>query len=143
MTVAAPFDELATDWERRPLLAALGVTVEEAEPGRVLLAMQRNGTNVAGVRDSINGGVQATIAEVAAQIAAQTLLGEREHIEVTQDLGISYLYSARARRTLVEARVLRRGRLTVVDVELRVGDPGDDAGRINAKARVTCRLGRE
>jgi acyl-coenzyme A thioesterase PaaI-like protein len=104
--------------------------------------MARNATNVAGVRDSINGGVQATVAEVAAHLAVSTLLGPGEYIEGTQDLGISYLVSARSAVTVIDARVLRHGRLTVVDVELRVGDEGPELGTINAKVRVTCALGR-
>lgn len=142
MTIAAPFDALARGWERHPLLVGLEVTVSDLERGRACLEMQRNATNVSGVRHSINGGVQATVAEIAAHLAASTLLGEGEWIEGTQDLSVSYLYSARARRTLIEAQVLRHGRLTVVDVELRVGDEGEDRRRLNAKVRVTCALGR-
>jgi len=44
---------------------------------------------------------------------------------------------------MAEARVLRHGRLTVVDVEVHVGEVGEDEGRMNAKARVTCALARE
>lgn len=143
MTVATLFDELARSWEARPLLRELGITVREIEPGRVLMAMERNGTNVSGVRDSINGGVQATYAELAAHIAIETLLGEGESIEQTQDVSISYLYSATSKWTMAEARVLRHGRLTVVDVDVHVGEPGEDEGRLNAKARITCALARE
>jgi acyl-coenzyme A thioesterase PaaI-like protein len=69
MTVETRFDELARSWEARPLLRELGITVREIEPGRALLSMERNGTNVSGIRDSINGGVQVTYAELAAHIA--------------------------------------------------------------------------
>lgn len=143
MTVSVVFDELVRDWEARPLLRELGISVREIEPGRVLLAMERNGTNVSGVRDSINGGVQATYAELAAQMAIGTLLGEGERIDGTQDVSVSYVYSATAKWTMAEARVLRHGRLSVVDVDVRVGDAGEDEGRLNAKARVTCALSRE
>ncbi len=143
MTVETRFDELAKSWEVRPLLRELGITVREIEPGRVLLAMERNGTNVSGVRDSINGGVQATYAELAAHIAIGTLLGEGERIDRTQDVSVSYLFSATSKWTMAEARVLRHGRLTVVDVDVRVGEPGEDEGRLNAKARITCALVRE
>lgn len=143
MTTTAHFDDLVASWESRPLLRELAITVREIEPGRVQLAMERNSTNVSGVRDSINGGVQATYAELAAHIAIATLLGEGERIEGTQDVSVSYMYSATAKWTLAEARVLRHGRLTVVDVDIRVGDPGDDEGRANARARVTCALGRD
>lgn len=143
MTVAAPSEALVREWEARPLLHGLGVTVVELGSGHACLEMARNSTNVSGVRDSINGGVQATVGEIAAHLAISTLLEPGERIEQTQDLSISYLYSARAAVTLIEARVLRHGRLTVVDVEVRVGDDGDDAGQMNAKARVTCALGRD
>jgi len=142
MTATTAFDQLVRDWEARPLLRELGITVREIEPGRVLLAMERNGTNVSGVRDSINGGVQATYAELAAHIAIGTLLGEGDRIDTTQDVSVSYVHSATAKWTMAEAHVLRHGRLTVVDVDVRVGDPGDDEGRLNAKARVTCALAR-
>ena len=143
MTVATGFEVLVEGWESRPLLRELGISVREIEPGRVLLAMERNGTNVSGVRDSINGGVQATFAELAAHIAIETLLGAGERIVGTQDVSVSYVYSATSIWTMAEARVLRHGRLTVVDVDVRVGDAGDDEGRLNAKARVTCALVRE
>ena len=143
MTVATRFDELARNWEQRPLLRELGISVREIEAGRALLAMERNETNVSGIRDSINGGVLAACAELAAQIATGTLLNEGERIDHTQDVSISYLYSATAKWTLAEARVLRHGRLTVVDVDIRVGEAGEDEGRLNAKARVTCALVRE
>lgn len=143
MTVDARFDDLAREWEQRPLLRGLGVTVTGLEEGRACLAMARNGTNVSGVRDSINGGVQATVAEVAAHLAATTLLGAGEYVVGTQDLSISYLTSATAAVTAIDARVLRHGRLTVVDAELRVGDEGEHAGQLNAKVRVTCALGRD
>jgi uncharacterized protein (TIGR00369 family) len=142
MTVKTRFDELAKNWEARPLLRELGISVREIEPGRALLAMERNGTNVLGVRDSINGGVQATCAELAAHIAIGTLLDDGERIEWTQDLSVSYVYSATSMWTIAEARVLRHGRLTVVDVDVRVGDLGENEGRLNAKARVTCSLAR-
>ena len=143
MTAATRLDELARGWEARPLLRELGITVREIESGRVLLAMERNGTNVSGVRDSINGGVQAACAELAAHIALGTLLDEGERIDGTQDVSVSYVYSATSRWTMAEARVLRHGRLSVVDVDLRVGEAGEDEGRLNAKARVTCSLVRE
>lgn len=142
MTIQQPFQDLAHQWEKHPLLQGLEVTVTDLELGRACLAMQRNNTNVSGVRNSINGGVQASVSEIAAHLATSTLLSEGEWIEATQDLSISYLYSARAQLTIIEARVLRHGRLTVVDVDVRVGDSDEDHGRLNAKARVTCALKR-
>ncbi len=150
------FEELARSWEQRPLLKELGMSVRQIEPGRVVMAMERNGTNVSGVRDSINGGVQATFAELAAHVAIATLLGAGERVEATQDISVSYLHSATARWVMADAEVLRHGRLSVVDVELSVGIdgpgmPGRPRGgqlgpraerQVNARARVTCALGR-
>ena len=82
------------------------------------------------------------MAEIAAHLATSTLLEQGDQIEFTQDLSISYLYSVRATTTLIEAKVLRQGRLTVVDVEILVGDEDEDSGRLNAKVRVPCSLGR-
>ena len=141
MTVAVSFEELVSDWEDRPLLRGLGLTVSRLDRGHACLELALNSTNATGVRDSINGGVQATVAEIAAHLATATLLGPGEYIEGTQDVSISYLTSARAAVTRIEARVLRHGRLTVVDVDLAPG--GDEADeQLNAKARVTCALGR-
>ena len=142
MTATVSFDDLVREWEQRPLLRGLGLTVSELGRGHACLELALNRTNATGVRDSINGGVQATVAEIAAHLATSTLLGSGEYIEGTQDLSISYLTSARAAVTLIEARVLRHGRLTVVDVDLGPGDEGDTASQLNAKARVTCALGR-
>lgn len=142
MTVAVSYGDLVREWEERPLLRGLGLTVAELNPGHARLELALNSTNATGVRDSINGGVQATVAEIAAHLAAATLLGPGEYIEGTQDVSISYLTSARAAVTLIEARVLRHGRLTVVDVDLGPGGDEVDDGELNAKARVTCALGR-
>lgn len=142
MTVETRFDELERSWEARPLLRELGITVREIEPGRALPAMERNGTNVSRIRDSINGGVQVTHAELAAHIAIGKLLADGERVAGTQDVSVSYVYSATSMWTMAEARVLRHGWLTLVDVDVRVGDAGDDEGRLNAKARVTCSLAR-
>ena len=136
------FIELIRDWKSHPLLVELDVSVTELSPGRALLTLTRNTTNVAGVRNSINGGVQAAVAEIAAHLATSTLLEQGDQIEFTQDLSISYLYSVRATTTLIDAKVLRQGRLTVVDVEILVGDEDEDSGRLNAKVRGTCSLGR-
>lgn len=136
------FAALIHEWECRPLLVELGVSITELRRGGALLELKRNTTNVAGVRNSINGGVQAAVAEIAAHLATMTLLEDGDQIEVTQDLSISYLYSVRAATTLIDAKVLRHGRLTVIDVEIRAGDEGEDFGRLNAKVRVTCALER-
>ncbi len=59
-------------------------------------------------------------------------------MERTQDIGVSYLSSAVGEHTVAEARVLRRGRLSVVEVTLTDGE----GGVLNCRARVSCVLAR-
>lgn len=132
-------------WEAHPLLRGLQVAVVDLARGHACLELTRHATNVAGVRDSINGGVQATLAEVAAHIALETVLAPNEQIAGTQDLGISYLSSAVALLTRIEARVLRHGRLSVVAVESRPAPTleGGEEPPLNTIARVTCIVRRD
>lgn len=118
------------------LLEAFSTAVEEVEAG-VRLTMQRTPVTVGGVRNSLNGGVLATFVELAGHLALRTVLGPGERVERTQEVGLSYLSSARAPETIAEARVLRAGgRLGVASVEVRDGE----TGALNASGRVTCVL---
>ena len=130
-------DAVRTRWQGQPFLAALDIAVEGLEEGHATLSLKRTDVTVGGVRASINGGVIAAYAELAARLALETALEPGDEIEGTVDLSVSYLSSARARVTLAEARLLRRGsRLCVCEVEVRDGE----SGRVNAKARVTNAL---
>ena len=121
------------------LLEAFATRVETLEAGRVRLTMRRTDITVGGVRNSINGGVVAALAELAAHCALQSLLGEGEVIEGTQETNISYITSAVGAETVAEATVLRKGgRLCVVDVDVRDGGTGE----LNAKSRTTLVLTR-
>lgn len=130
-------------WNRQPYLAALSIEVAQLEEGRARLVLHRSEVNVAGVRDSINGGVLASLAELAAHVALRSVLGEGGRVAHTQDLSISYTSSARAAHTVAEATVLRVGRLAVVDVAIAEGDDrGERTGALNCQARVSCVLER-
>lgn len=136
-------EALARWWNGQPYLAALSLEVAELEEGRARLVLHRSEVNVAGVRDSINGGVLASFAELAAHVALRSVLGEGGRVAHTQDLSISYTSSARAARTVAEATVLRVGRLAVVDVAIAEGDDrGERTGALNCQARVSCVLER-
>lgn len=128
------FDALKEQWQARPYLAAFNISVDALEEGRARLTMSRSKVTVGGIRDSINGGVIASYAELAAEIALSTTLGPGESIERSVDVGISYLTSALGEPTVAEGRVLRKGgRLCVCDVDVLDGE----SGAINAKARVS------
>ena len=94
-----------------------------------------------GVRDSINGGVLASMAELAAHVALRSIVEDGGRVARTQDLSISYTSSARAEYTVAEATVLRIGRLAVVDVAIAESDHGGErTGALNCQARVSCIL---
>jgi uncharacterized protein (TIGR00369 family) len=86
------------------------------------------------VRDSINGGVVATLAAAAGRLLLQSRLPEGERAGHVGELDIAYLSAARGSVTTFEARMLRQGRqLAVCEVEVR----DTDDGTLNAKARVS------
>ncbi|MYB40748.1 MAG: PaaI family thioesterase [Chloroflexi bacterium] len=123
-----------------PLFDVFGVEVEELGEGYARLAVERSRMPLRGVRNSLNGGVVASLADAAMQLCTETVLRPGERPGPTLELSVSYLSSARGDRTTAEARLLRRGgRLAVGDVEIR--DASD--GAINAKARVTCGIRRD
>ncbi len=133
------YETLARHWEARPYLAELSITIASLDEGEARLTMPRNDVTVGGIRDSINGGVVASYAELAAEIALSTTLGPGEAIEGAIDVGLSYLTSALGETTLAVGRVLRKGgRICVCDVEVLDGV----SGAINAKARVSYAITR-
>jgi uncharacterized protein (TIGR00369 family) len=133
-TVTSDFDALRAQWQDRPFLTELDISVDVIEQGYARLSMSRNDVAVGGIRDSINGGVVASLAELAAEIALSSTLGPGESIVSSVDVGLSYLTSALGDPTVAEGRVLRKGgRLCVCDVEVSDGEKGG----MNAKARVS------
>ena len=128
-------------WGRQPYLAALSIELATLEEGRARLVLHRSEVKVAGVR--VNGGVLASLAELAAHVALRSVLGDGGRVARTQDLSISYTSSARSEHTVAEATVLRVGRLAVVDVAIAEGDDrGERTGALNCQARVSCVLER-
>ena len=131
----APLDEIAAHWQRRPFLQAFGIELEALDEGYARLGVPRAAVPLRGIRGSLNGGVIASLADAAMQLCLTTVLEPAERAGETRELSVSYLSAARGERTIVEARLLRRGRRVAVgDVEIR--DAADRA--INAKVRVSC-----
>jgi uncharacterized protein (TIGR00369 family) len=119
------------------LLEAFATRVEPLEGG-VRLVMERTNVTVGGVRNGINGGVLASLVEVAGHLALRAVLEDSVHVERTQEVGLSFLSAARS-QTIAEARVLRvGGRLAVAWVEIR----DSETGTLNVVGRVTCVLAR-
>ena len=130
-------DAIARRWEATPFFAEYGLRVEEIAAGHARLAVEREHVALRGVRDSLNGGVVASLADAAMQLCVETALEDGERAGPTTELSVSYLSAARGETTRLEARLLRRGRRVAVgDVE--VTDAA--SGELNAKVRVTCAI---
>lgn len=130
----APLEDIAAYWQQQPLYALFGIELESLEDGVARVGVARDDVPLRGVRDSLNGGVVASLGEAAAQLCLTTALAADEQLGATHEISVSYLTSARGERTTAEAHLLRRGRrIAVCDVEVR--DASD--GAINAKIRVS------
>lgn len=124
-------------WEERPAFREFGVRVETVGDGIARLTVPRSAVRLRGVRDSINGGVVAWLAEAAMQVCVHSLLGDGERVGATQELSVAYLSAARGEQTAIEARMLRKGRRLAVG---EVGVSDVDSGTLNARARVSCEI---
>ena len=130
----APLEAVVAHWQQQPLFALFGVELEALDDGYARLGVDREAVPLRGVRDSLNGGVVASLGDAAAQLCLSTQLAPDEQLGPTHEVSVSYLTSARGERTTAEARLLRRGRrIAVCDVEVR--DAAD--GALNAKIRVS------
>lgn len=112
----------------------MGFTVEEAEPGRVLLKMlvKPHHKQVHGV---VHGGVLATLADTAGGMATYSTNLNTPR-SATIEMKINYLEAVDKGTVTAEASVVRRGRhIAVVDCDVR------DDHRLVAKALLTFFVG--
>ena len=112
----------------------MGITVEEAEPGRVLLKMivKPHHKQVHGV---VHGGVLATLADTAGGMATHTT-GLDTPRSATIEMKINFLEAVDKGTVSAEARVVRRGRhIAVIDCDVW------DDHRLVAKALMTFFVG--
>jgi acyl-CoA thioesterase len=112
----------------------MGFTVEEAEPGRVVLKMhvKPHHKQVHGV---VHGGVLATLADTAGGMATHTT-GLDTPRSATIEMKINYLEAVDHGDVIAEARVVRRGRhIAVIDCDVH------NDRRLVAKALMTFYVG--
>jgi uncharacterized protein (TIGR00369 family) len=130
----------AANWDALPSMRTFGITVAASAHGYTRLDVDRAQIQLRGIRASINGGVVAALGQAAARICVESALEPGERSGAAQEITVSYLSSARGDRTVVEARLLRKGgRLAVIDAEVR-----DAAtGVLNAKMLISWTLERE
>ncbi|MBR5534346.1 MAG: PaaI family thioesterase [Ruminiclostridium sp.] len=94
----------------------LGLQVEEAEEGRVVISCQKR-PDLLQQTGIFHGGVTGGMCEATASYAALTVLPEGQSV-VGVEYKISLLRAITADKVIAEAKVLKRGKqLVVVDVE--------------------------
>jgi acyl-coenzyme A thioesterase PaaI-like protein len=74
-----------------PFVDILEISLESIDDKKIILRMKRNNVNVGGVRNSINGGILATYAEISSHVAINSRMLAGSEIKQTQDLSIAYL----------------------------------------------------
>ncbi len=128
--------DFAETFNDNPFHRYLGLTLEEARPDYARLRLAISDTTPTGIGGSVNGGVLATMMDLA--VIPAVFAGMRQGSEPagTADLQITYLRQAHGAWVDAEARVLKRGRqLCTVEVSIH-----DDAGRLCARGRVLYAL---
>ena len=107
---------LKREWEATPAWQWMGITFEEAEPGRVLLAMPVRPAMINSDDKTLHGGMIATLIDSAVGTALCTVyhVGKDVKGHTTTELNVSYLEGVLTPTVTVEGRVMRKGRTLVV-----------------------------
>ncbi|MEX0942933.1 MAG: PaaI family thioesterase [Pseudomonadales bacterium] len=127
---------LLTRFDDNPFHRFLGLTLAETRPDYARLRLTRTSSTPTGIGGSVNGGVLATMIDMAAVPAVFTNLREGSEPAGTADLQITYLRQAKGEWIDAEARVIKRGRqLCYVDVVIK-----NDAGELCATGHVLYAL---
>ena len=117
-------NEFFRTFDEHPFHQYLGLKLVEAMPDFVRLRLEKTATTPAGIGGSVNGGVLATMVDMAAIVAifSKAFLGTEP--AGTADLSITYLRQAQGEWVDAIATIVKRGRqLSTVDVSI-VNDQG-------------------
>lgn len=127
-------DEVQRLFTRAPFIAALGLRLAAASPGRceTVMALEPRHLQQDGY---VHAGVQATMADHSAGTAAATLVAAAELV-LTAEFKINFLHAARGDELLCRAQVLKAGSRLIV-AESEVFCLADGERRLTAKAMVT------
>src|SRR6059058_2842042 len=127
---------LARGWlESSPFVALLGSRLERMEPDRADLSMPFS-DSLPTLGDIVHGGAISSLIDTAAATAAWSGAEVPEKIRAsTIGMTVEFLAPARGRGVVADARVLRRGAVTFIAVDVT-----EDAGEAVATALVTYRL---
>ena len=120
-----------------PFHAGLGLTVDGASAGEVLLSV-RTLPEQQNLQGLVHGGVLATLADMAMGLAVRSAI-EAGRRHVTIELGIHYVRPARPGRVHARGRTVRVGS----QVAFARAEISDDTGRLLATASGTFAVTRE
>jgi uncharacterized protein (TIGR00369 family) len=127
--VIAGFDDI-------PFHRYLGLRLVERSDGYARLRLTRTPDTPTGIGGSVNGGVIATMVDMATIPAVFTGLRDGSTPAGTADLQVTYLRPAHGAWIEAEANVIKRGRqLCTVEVSIT-----NDAGELCARGRVLYAL---
>ena len=124
------------DFDSDPFHLYLGLTLVETRKDYALVRMKISDSTPTGVGGSVNGGVLATMMDMAAVPAVFTTIMEGSIPAGTADLQITYLRQAHGKWVDAEASVIKRGRqLCTIHVDIK-----SDDGTLCATGRVLYAL---
>ncbi len=136
MADAAFGQDFLDQFSDNPFHRYLGITVEEARADFARLRLAISEQTPTGVGGSVNGGVVATLIDVAVIPAIFLGLKEGSLPAGTADLQVTYLRQSHGRWIDAEATVIKRGRqLCTVEVSVV-----NDEGVLCARGRVLYAL---
>lgn len=124
------------NFDEKPFHQYLGLSLVERREDYARLRLTIGPTTPTGIGGSVNGGVLATMVDMAAVPAVFTNLREGTTPAGTADLQITYLRQAHGEWVDAEAVVIKRGRqLVTIEVSIKSSD-----GKLCARGRVLYAL---
>ena len=119
-----------------PFHKYLGLSIEEAKPDFARVRLAISDETPTGIGGSVNGGVIATLIDIAVIPAVFAGMREGSQPAGTADLQVTYLRQSHGRWIDAEATVIKRGRqLCTVEVSVV-----NDEGVLSARGRVLYAL---
>ena len=116
--------DLLAHFDEDPFHQYLGLKLVEYRPDYARLRLVKTTTTPTGIGGSVNGGVIATMIDMAAVPAVFTQMREGSLPAGTADLSVTYLRQAHGAWIDAEATVIKRGRqLCTIEVNV-VNDEG-------------------
>ena len=123
-------------FDQAPFHRHLGISLQERREGYARLRLTISEQTPTGIGGSVNGGVIATLVDLAVIPAVFTGMREDSQPAGTADLQVTYLRQAHGAWIDAEATVIKRGR-QLCSVEVSVIN---DAGVLCARGRVLYAL---